>query len=78
MHRDKGMQVRCIWHEKNVHSNDWMYFTWTKACPGSDSPMAITVADSWSPGLVGYQFNQFAAITYLDIARNDRVKRDNL
>jgi hypothetical protein len=40
--------------------------------------MAVSVADPWSPGLVGYEFNQFAAITYLDIVRNDRMKRDNL
>jgi len=40
--------------------------------------MAVSVADPWSPGLVDYEFNQFAAITYLDIVRNDRMKRDNL
>jgi hypothetical protein len=26
--------------------------------------------------LVGYEFNQFAAITYLDIVRNDHMKRE--
>jgi hypothetical protein len=78
VHRDKGMQVRAVWHEKNVHANDWMYFTWTEACPSPDGPLAVSVADPWSPGLVGYEFNQFAAITYLDIVRNDHMKRENL
>ena len=72
------MQVRAVWHEKNVHANDWMYITWTEACPSSDGPLAVSVADPWSPGLVGYEFNQFAAITYLDIVRNDHMKRENL
>ena len=40
--------------------------------------MAVTVADPWSPGLVGYEFNQFAAIQYLDIVRNDGMVRENL
>jgi len=40
--------------------------------------MPVSIADPWSPGLVGYEFNQFAAITYLDIVRNDRMKRNNL
>jgi hypothetical protein len=40
--------------------------------------MAVSVADPWSPGLMGYEFNQFAAIIYLDIVRNDHMKRENL
>jgi hypothetical protein len=72
------MQVRCVWHKKNVHANDWMYFTWTPPCPTDKDHMGITIADPWSPGLVGYEFNQFAAITYLDIARRDKIPRENL
>jgi hypothetical protein len=69
VHRDQGMQVRCIWHEKNIHASDWMYFTWTEACPGPDSPVAVSVADPWSPALVSYEFNQFAAITILILCK---------
>jgi hypothetical protein len=72
------MQVRCIWHKKNVHSNDWIYFTWTPACPKETDTMAITIADPWSPGLVDCEFNQVAAINYLDIAKNNKIPKYNL
>lgn len=78
IYKDANMQVRAIWHKKNVHANDWMYFTWTRPWPKDSDRMAITIADQWSPGLVGYEFNQFAAIIYLDIARRDQVPRENL
>lgn len=78
IHKDGNLQVRAVWHQKQVHANDWMYFTWTAACPKDGDPMGVTVADPWSPGLVGYEFNQFAAITYLDIVRNDGMVRENL
>ena len=65
-------------HEKNAHANDWIYITWAEACPNPDAPLAVSVADPWSLGLVGYEFNQFAAITHLDIVRNDHMKRENL
>ena len=55
-----------------------MYFTWTEACPGPDSRMAVTVADPWSPGAVGYEFNQRDAISYLDIAKKNHMPKDNL
>ena len=79
MYKDSTMQVRAVWHQqKNTHSADWMYFAWTLACPGPNSPLGITEADAWSPGFVDYQFNQFDAVNYLALARGDHVAKNNL
>ena len=43
------MQVRGVWHEIDAHSADWMYFTFTEACPNSDSSVGVVTADAWSP-----------------------------
>jgi hypothetical protein len=67
------MQVRAIWHNKFVHADDWMYFIWTTACPGADSPMVATIADAWSPGFIGYEFDHLLASQYLDLAREDHM-----
>lgn len=73
------MQVRGVWPgEKNVHALDWQYFTFTPACPNNTSPLSVEVADAWSPGAVGYEFNQFAAIEYLAIARAHRIPKNHL
>lgn len=78
VYKDNNLQVRAIWHEKQVHANDWMYFTWTSSCPKDGDPIAVTNADAWSPGFVGYEFNQFAAIEYLDLVRTDGLAKENL
>ena len=73
------MQVRGVWPGlKNVHALDWQYFTFTPACPNNTSPLSVEVADAWSPGAVGYEFNQFLAIEYLAIARAHRIPRNHL
>ncbi len=76
--RTKEMQVRGVWHSQDVHADDWMYYAWTVGCTGLNDRMAITVADTWSPGLVGYKFDQAPAIQYLDLVRADRIQRDSL
>lgn len=73
------MQVRGVWPgQKDVHAKDWMYFTYTVPCPTNQNLMAVTVADAWSPGAVGYLFGQGQAIQYLDIARKAQVQRNSL
>lgn len=67
-----------MWNHLNVHANDWMYFTWTEKCPTKDSLMAVSVADVWNPGAEGYQFDQTLAITYLDIAKKNKIPFKNL
>lgn len=78
VHKTKEMQVRGVWHIQNIHADDWMYSTWTVNCPGPDDRIAVTVADAWSPGSVGFEFDQHSAIQYLDLARSDRIQRDSL
>ena len=78
VHKTKEMQVRGVWHSQDVHADDWMYYTWTVGCPGLNDRMAVTVADAWSPGSGGYQFDQLPAVEYLDLARADRIQRDSL
>ena len=55
-----------------------MYFTWTKACPKNGDPIAVSQADAWSPDYVNFEFNQFQAIEFLDIVRQDGLPRENL
>ena len=77
-HNDSKMQVRAIWHQNFVHADDWMYFVWTEACPGKDSLMVATIADAWSPGFIGYEFDHLLASQYLDLARQDHMPHDYL
>jgi hypothetical protein len=78
-HHSPTMQVRGIWPGfKEVYANDWMYFTYTVACPTANNIMAVTVADAWSPGAVGYLFNQLLATQYLAIARCAQIPRNSL
>ena len=72
------MQVRGVWHEVDAHSADWMYFTFTEACPGSDSPMGVVTADAWSPGIYPWDYGQQPVIQWLSMARADHVPRANL
>jgi hypothetical protein len=72
------MQVRAIWHKGFVHADDWMYFMWTVACPREESPVVATLADAWSPGFIGYEFDHLLATHYLDFAREDRMPHDYL
>ena len=79
MYKDAQMQVRGVWHKgKTTHALDWMYFAWTSACPSPDSSLGITEADVWSPGLIGYEFDQSQAVEYLALARGDQVAKNNL
>jgi hypothetical protein len=79
IHKSKTMQVRGVWPGViDVHAADWMYFTFTEACPKKGSPIAVEVADCWSPGAVGYEFNQFLAVEYLAIVRSHKLPRNNL
>lgn len=73
------MQVRAIWPGvKNVHSSDWMYFTFTPRCPTADSPLAVLITDAWNPGYFDYRFRHDEAITYLAIARKARLPKEYL
>ncbi|UKZ48031.1 hypothetical protein TrVGV298_002267 [Trichoderma virens] len=78
IHKDKHMQVRAIWHPGFVHASDWMYFMWTTACPTANSPVVATLADAWSPGFIGYEFDNNLAISYLNFAAADRMPHDYL
>ncbi len=72
------MQVRAIWHPGFVHANDWMYFMWTTACPTASSAVVATLADAWSPGFIGYEFDNNLAISYLNFAEEDHMPHDYL
>ena len=78
MHKDSNMQVRGVWHEIDAHSADWMYFTFTEACPGIDSPMGVVTADAWSPGIYPWDYGQQPVIQWLAMARADQVARANM
>ncbi|KAL7916698.1 hypothetical protein GGI35DRAFT_485828 [Trichoderma velutinum] len=78
IHKDTHMQVRAIWHPGFVHASDWMYFMWTTACPTANSPVVATLADAWSPGFIGYEFDNNLAISYLNFAAADRMPHDYL
>ena len=75
------MQIRAIYPGiKDVHAADWMYFTFSAACPTSaaNSTVAVEIADAWSPGAVGYEFDQKLATQWLAIARKDKLVKDHL
>ena len=57
----------------NAHAADWMYFTFTEACPGTYSPMAVVSADGWSPCYHPWDYGQDPVVQWLAIARADQV-----
>lgn len=78
MYKDSKMQVRGVWHKINAHAADWMYFTFTEACPTAESPMGVVTADGWSPGFHPWNYGQHEVLDWLAIARADKVARDNM
>ncbi len=78
IHKDPHLQVRGVWHAVAAHWADWMYFTFTEACPGSDSPKGVVSADAWSPGFYPWDYQQTDVLQWLAIARADGVPRGNL
>lgn len=75
------MQVRSIYPGvKNVHAADWQYFTFSVACPSTknNNTLAIEIADAWSPGAVGYAFDQTLTTEMLSIFREDKVMKNFL
>ena len=77
-YKNNEMQVRAIWHVKAPHANDFMYFTWTVACPGPNDRMAITEADAWSPGESGFEYGHIEATQLVALWRSDHAPRDSL
>lgn len=72
------MQVHGIWHQLDAHSADWMYFTFTSACPDSDAEMGIVTADAWSPGVDPFGYGQRPVLQWLAIARMDGVPKEHI
>ena len=72
------MQVRGVWHEIDAHSADWMYFTFTEACPDASSPMGVVSADAFSPGHYPWDYGQENVLQWLALARKDKVPRGNM
>ena len=72
------MRVRGVWHNVDAHSADWMYFTFTEACPQSDSPMGVVTADAFSPGVDPPGYGQRPVLQWLAIARGDGVAKDHI
>ena len=73
IYKDSKTQVRAVFHTGYIHADDWMYFMWTEACPNDESPVIATLADAWSPGFIGYEFDRWEATAYVDFAREDQM-----
>lgn len=72
------MQVHGIWHLVDAHSADWMYFTFTEACPSNDSEIGVVTADAWSPNVDPFGYGQRPVLQWLAIARLDKVPKDHM
>jgi hypothetical protein len=72
------MQVHGLWHHVDAHSADWMYFTFTEACPSEDSEMGVVTADAWSPGVDPFGYGQRPVLQWLAIARADGVPKNHM
>ena len=49
VYRDTNLQVCAVWHQRQVHGSDWMYFAWMSSCPKDSDPIVVAVADPWGP-----------------------------
>lgn len=77
-HKDSNMQVHGIWHLVDAHSTDWMYFTFTEACPSSNSEIGCVTADAWSHGVDPFGYGQRPVLQWLAIARMDGVPKQHI